>query len=161
MAELTFKIRVIEMRGARSAGGGGTSSYERTDPVLFLKVATYAGEKLAYHDPDDGGMQGGKNQLAAWMQLSLAIQRARSLTLGMPANSGAEAFYRKHTTLSEKLSHVSILAYIDRGVQHSFVHPPSDRRIDIFDVTVTPSMLTSHGVTYMGMLYSGATKEWF
>lgn len=156
MAALTFGIRVAESRG------NGASFHEITHPVLYLRAGRYAGERVTYHNPGGGQPQGYDNQRAAWKPLSLAIQTARALSFAMPSDPDVERMYRKHTTLAERLSHVSLLAYEDgKPPPPSFVARPAARRIDLFDVTVAASMPRHASVTYVSLYYSGATREWF
>jgi hypothetical protein len=93
--------------------------------------------------------------------VSLAIQEARSLTFGMRPDKQLEKFFSEHATLGEKITQVDIEAYKDTRQQNSFGYPRPDHSLDIWDVTVVPSIHTVENITWIVLYYSGATKEWF
>lgn len=167
MAKLTFKMRVFELRGKIETRDGittGTGTYEFSHDLIHLKAGTFSGGQINFDDAKWGDSLTTKsyeNQLAAWKTLSLAIQGTRSLMFAMPVRPDIENYYRKHTTLAEKLGNVTLLAFNNFYDRSREWNSPPDESIGIFDVTVNPNISTAAGMTWVSMYYSGATKEWF
>lgn len=151
MAQLTFETRLYE--------GNEHWSHTFGHKIIFIAAGPFRGSSLSFEEPGSGSyVVDYDNQLAAWKTLSLAIQGTKSLTMVMPKDPEIEKYYLKHTQLADAFN-MEILAYNSRNPRGWESHP--DQSIGIFDVTVVPSMPSYSGVTAVGLLFSGATKEWF
>jgi hypothetical protein len=151
MARLFFEISISDSVG---------ETYRRFGHrILYLVAGDFSAIKLTYDEPGGGTYAlDYENKRAAWKKVSLAIQGARSLRMAMPKDSEMEKYYSAHTQLADAINHVSIYA-VKPAENRSFDWYP-EHQIDIFDVTVS-QMVTAEGMTFVGLYYSGATKEWF
>ncbi len=155
MAKIAKLEFVLTIRESFDNGGFRQIGHK----IHYIKAGSFSGSALSYKDPGGGFKEGSDNKIAAWKTLATAIMGTRSLTLVMPHDLDMEKYYRAHTQLADAIPHVTINTIdperqvpFDLRVEHS---------MDIFDVTVSPGIMTTMGLTSVGLFYSGSTKVWF